>query len=212
MQPDVFVQALEKFSTLATAVVVLAFMLVAFKSGILRRVRFGSFEILASKQERDEARALIERVVAPDREGAPFETEQLAQYYAQVLAQSRTSFWFSLVFASIGFLVIVVAGFTYSRGGTGATVAQFIAGLVMDAVSALFFVQSKTAQKAMGEFFDKLRRDRQQVESRKLAESISDPAAKDALRIQLALHYADVPKSDEISQSIIGRCFGKREQ
>lgn len=81
----------------------------------------------------------------------------------------------------------------------------------MDAVAALFFVQSKSAQASMGDFFDKLRRDRQQVESRKLCEIISDAKAKDALRIQLALHYAELPNSDEVAKSIFQACFPSAE-
>ena len=179
----------------------------ALKSGVLTRLRLGAFEIEASPRERKEAAALIEAVARPESESVPFETEQLAQYYSQVLAQSKISFWFSLIFASLGFLVIVVAGFTYSSTANGATIAQFIAGIVMDAVAALFFVQSKNAQASMGDFFDKLRRDRQQVESRKLCEIVGDVRARDALRIQLALHYAELPKSDEIARSIIVSCL-----
>lgn len=179
----------------------------AFKSGVLRKIKFGGIELEASPKEKDEARALIDVISRPEKEPVPFETEQLAQYYSQVLAQSKISFWFSLIFASMGFMVIVVAGFMYSSTASGATVAQFIAGIVMDAVAALFFVQSKNAQASMGEFFDKLRRDRQQVESRKLCEIISDAKAKDALRIQLALHYAELPNSDEVAKSIFQACF-----
>ena len=78
-----------------------------------------------------------------------------------------------------------MASFLHSNGNIQATYLQVFAGVVMDAVSALFFVQSKNAQKSMGDFFDKLRRDRQQLESRKLCESISDQTAKDAIKMQL---------------------------
>jgi hypothetical protein len=152
--------------TAATVLTALMVLYIALRSGVLHRFKFGSFELVASRRDREQARALIESVSRPDREPVPFETEQLAQYYSQVLAQSKTSFWFSLIFASLGFAVIVIAGFMYSSATLGATVAQFFAGVIMDAVSALFFVQSKNAQAAMAEFFDKLRRDRQAFEAR----------------------------------------------
>jgi hypothetical protein len=202
--------AIETIQTVIAAIAGLAALLsigAAFRAGILRRIRFGAFEIEASPQDKAEARALIEAVAQSRDPDLPFETEQLARYYAQVLAQSRISFWFSLVFASLGFAVIVVAGFMYTSASSGATIAQFIAGLVMDAVAALFFVQSKSAQASMGEFFDKLRRDRQQAESRKLCESITNPQARDALRVQLALHYAEVPESEKISSAIMTSCL-----
>jgi hypothetical protein len=156
----------------------------AFRSGALQSLKFGPLEMKAPAREREQVRALIQSVARPDAEPVPFETEQLAQYYGQVLAQSRTSFWFSLVFASLGFFVIIGAGFLYTSANTGATVAQFFAGLVTDAVAGLFFVQSRGAQKSMGEFFDKLRRDRSQAEARRLYDNINDPRAKDALMIQ----------------------------
>jgi len=140
---------------------------------------------------------------AADDDGTPFETEQLENYYSQVLVQSRISFWFSLVFASIGFLIIVLAAFLHSTAAADSTIARFIAGGVVDAVAALFFVQSKKAQESMADFFDKLRRDRNHLEARKLCESLDSPAAKDALRVRLALHYAEVGNPDAIAEAII---------
>ena len=196
--------------TAATVLTALTVLFVAFRSGVLARFKFGSFELVASRRDREQARALIESVSRPDREPVPFETEQLAQYYSQVLAQSKTSFWFSLIFASLGFAVIVIAGFMYSSATVGATVAQFFAGVIMDAVSALFFVQSKNAQAAMAEFFDKLRRDRQAFEARKLCESLEDPVARDALRIELSLNYAGIAESSKVSKSILNDWLSTR--
>jgi hypothetical protein len=207
---DVLPQLAKYLEVSATAIAILATavtLIAAVRSGVLRRIRIGAFEIEASERDQEQARALIHAVAVPDHEPRPFETEQLAQYYAQVLAQSKTSFWFSLIFASLGFLVIVIAGFRYESTAAGATVAQIIAGIIMDAVAALFFVQSKNAQAAMGQFFDKLRRDRQQAEARKLCDSVTNNLACDALRIQLALHYAEVPTAQEIGNAIIGACI-----
>lgn len=187
-----------------TVVVALIVLVLAFKSGVLRRIRFGGLEVEASPREKAEAKALIQLVSSPSKDAVPFETEQLAQYYAQVLAQSRISFWFSLIFASLGFVVIVIAVFSGTGSTSTTTFAQIAAGVIMDAVASLFFVQSKSAQKSMGEFFDKLRRDRQQAESRALCDSIQNPDARDALRVQLALFYAGVEQSSQVATSILG--------
>jgi hypothetical protein len=203
---DLLSRVAEFTAATASILVALAIIVAGMRSGFLRRVRFGAFEIEASPQERAQAKALVAAVTTPDAQPVAFETEQLAQYYAQVLAQSNVSFWFSLLFASLGFVVILIAGFMYSRGPQTA-VAQGFAGMIMDAVAALFFVQSRRAQVAMNDFFDKLRRDRQQVESRRLCESIASPQARDALRIQLSLHYADVENRDEIAGLIIHACL-----
>ena len=123
-----------------------------------------------------------------------FETEQLANYYTQALTQARLSFYFSLVFASLGFAVIVTAVFMYT-GNIGATAVQTIAGVIMESVASLFFVQSRRTQEAMGQFFDKLRRDRDSVESRKLCNEVADPQVRDALRVRLSLHHAGIDPS-----------------
>jgi hypothetical protein len=207
MSPELLSSSVQVIAGVASILVALAIIVVAMRSGFLSRVRFGAFEIVASPKEQAQAAALVAAVTTPDKEPVPFETEQLAQYYAQVLAQSKVSFWFSLFFASLGFGVIVIAGFSYTKDAGGAAAAQFIAGIIMDAVAALFFVQSKNAQAAMGDFFDKLRRDRQQVESRRLCESITSGPARDALRVQLSLHYADVPNREQTAGVIINACL-----
>jgi hypothetical protein len=183
----------------------------AMRAGVLTRLRLGNFlDIQTTQIERQEARAVAE-ALAHSQEAVPFETEQLARYYGQILAQSKISFWFSLIFASLGFAVIIVAVFLYASSPAGATVAQFAAGVVMDSVAALFFVQSRNAQKSMGEFFDKLRRDRQQLESRKLCESLDNSVARDALRIQLSLHYAEVATAPEVAKSIFNTALPRAD-
>lgn len=174
----------------------------AMRTGALKRIKFGSFEIEGSTEDAQRFQALIKQSQSKEQKDIPFEIEQLANYYSQILAQSKVSFWFSLIFASLGFAVIVVAAFLYKDTNAEATFAQFIAGIVMDAVAGLFFVQSRSAQKSMGEFFDKLRKDRAQVESRNLCEAIQSQQAKDALRVHLALYYAGVEEHDRLAKNI----------
>ena len=194
----------EGFITFIAFLAVVVSILGAFKSGALSHLKFGAFEIKAGVEERKAVREIIESAVVTPKERVPFETEQLANYYSQVLAQSKVSFWFSLVFASIGFFIVVIAAFMHSQADVGSTIARFVAGGVVDAVAALFFVQSKQAQQSMSEFFDKLRRDRNHVEARNLCESLGTNEARDALRIRLALHYAEVGNPDENARSIYG--------
>jgi hypothetical protein len=185
-----------------------ASILGAAKAGVLKKVRLGGFEIEAATPEAQAFRQALEQSKrAPEREDLPFEVEQLANYYAQILSQSKVSFWFSLIFASLGFLVIVVAAFLYNQTNSGSAIAQFVAGIIMDAVAGLFFVQSKNAQKSMGDFFDKLRKDRAQVESRALCEAVSTQEAKDSLRVHLALFYAGVEGHETIAKSISDACL-----
>ena len=193
----------------ASVAVAIAFASIAgaFKSGVFKKIRLGSLEFEAS----DKDYVIFKEGLASREEKSekeiPFEIEQLANYYSQILSQSKISFWFSLIFASLGFATIVVAAFLYTDSNGTATIAQFIAGLIMDAVAGLFFVQSRNAQKSMGEFFDKLRSDRLHMESRSLSESIESTEARDALRLHLALHYAGVGESDGIAKHITEKCL-----
>jgi hypothetical protein len=188
--------------TAISIVAVVVSVIGAFKSGALNQVKLGSLEVKGGQVEKNQVDYVIRSIISSVGEEIPFETEQLANYYSQVLAQSKVSFWFSLVFASIGFFIIVLAAFMYSEADTGSTIARFVAGGVVDAVAALFFVQSKRAQESMSEFFDKLRRDRNHVEARKLCESLGSGETQDALRVRLSLHYAEVPSPDDIARSI----------
>jgi hypothetical protein len=102
----------------------------------------------------------------------------LREYHAQGLAQSKVSFWFSLIFAALGFAVIVSAIFSLQPEARlleqGRTFITLIAGTIIDAVAALFFVQSNKARQLMVDFFDRLRNDRKLEESLKLAINIPD--------------------------------------
>lgn len=204
-------QLLFKYAdTVITGIALLgaAFAIVAaLNAGVLKKITLGPFQIEAQKREFRDASDLLATAAVPGTEPLPFETEQLALYYAQILYQAKVSFWFSLVFASLGFAVIVLAAFRYSDQQAGSSVATFVAGIIMDAVAALFFVQSKSAQTSMGQFFDKLRRDRQHAESRRLCDTILDDRVKDSLKLLLALHYAEVAEpanvADMISRTVI---------
>ena len=179
----------------------------AFRAGVLKKVRLGGFELEAQTEEAKAFREALSHRGSEEAKDIPFEIEQLTNYYTQILAQSKISFWFSLIFASLGFATIVVAAFLYTDGAGAATAAQFTAGLIMDAVAGLFFVQSRNAQKSMGEFFDKLRNDRMHMESRNLCDSVEEKSAQDALRVHLALHYAGAPNSEAIAKHITESCL-----
>jgi hypothetical protein len=144
--------------------------------------------------------AEIDRIraeIAAAKPGAPipFEIEQLASYYALTLGQARVSFWFSLIFAAIGF-VVIIAGAAFSAGGELTTaVLKVGSGLIVDAISALFFVQSRRAQESMSAFFEKLRNDRQFVEARRICDDITNAALKNHLKTILVLQYSGLDAS-----------------
>lgn len=130
----------------------------------------------------------------------------LKQYHSQGLAQSRISFWFSLIFASLGFAVIIIAILTMDKDlkftEQGRTFITLTAGTIIDAVAALFFVQSNKARRLMSEFFDKLRADRKFEESLQLADQIPDSTLQSRLKILLALNFAEVKSTNGILSSM----------
>jgi hypothetical protein len=129
-------------------------------------------------------------------------------YHFQGLAQAKISFWFSLIFAAIGFAIICIGLLTSISEdgislGDAKTLVPLISGTIIDAVAALFFVQSNKARELMTEFFDRLRMDRKFEESLKLANDIPDPHMKIKIKIILSLHFAEIEVSDEFLAAIL---------
>ena len=79
-----------------------------------------------------------------------------------------------------------------------------VSGAVIDAVAALFFVQSNRARQLMAEFFDKLRVDRKLDEPLRLANEIADPKIQSSLKTVLALNFAEVGSASEVLTSVLG--------
>lgn len=127
-----------------------------------------------------------------DKDTKPFEIIALASYYNQALSRSTVAFWFSIVFGSIGFAVIILAFITHQNGDISGTIIKLTCGSIIDAVSTLFFVQSNTAQKNMIEFFEKLRLDRLNAEARDMIGEIENIKMRDELRAQLILKYSGI--------------------
>lgn len=128
--------------------------------------------------------------------GETFEERQYAlvrEYHARGLAQSVQSFWFSLISAALGFLVIV-STIIYTMVGVNPeisiSVIQLVSGAVIEAVSALFFVQSNKARELLVAFFDKLREDRKLEESVRFARDMDAGALKDRLQATMAASFS----------------------
>lgn len=126
----------------------------------------------------------------------------LKQYHSQGLTQSNISFWFSLIFAALGFVLIVTSILNIEKDKTFWTqttsLISLISGIIIDSVSALFFVQSNKSRELMATFFDKLRTDRKIEESLKLSDEIPDEILKSKLKMILSLHFAEINTTDKI--------------
>lgn len=174
------------------------------------KVRLGSFSVEFDKGEIEahigQAR---ERLSQEEPEATPADRQYrlLAEYHGQGIAQSKISFWFSMVFASLGFAVILIGVLTIDRDlkltAQAGPFLSLVAGTIIDAVSALFFVQSNKARRLMTEFLDRLRTDRKLEESLRQVSDIPDEVMKSRARVLLALHFADVKSPDGILDTII---------
>ncbi len=192
MSTEFFAFADKIFSAAAASIAVISVMFFAFsalRSGVIKNIKFGPLQLDAgiSKEEVDQ----ISNGISDKR---PFEVKALSNYYNQALSRATVSFWFSLIFASIGFGVIIFSFITHDSGNYADTALKIVSGTVIDAVSALFFIQSTNAQKSMGDFFEKLRLDRLNVEARELISEIENEERRDQLRAQLVIKYAGIDK------------------
>ncbi|MCU1326775.1 MAG: putative rane protein [Bryobacterales bacterium] len=124
----------------------------------------------------------------------PFEAVALAKYYNQALTRANTAFAVSLLSAALGFGVILYAIIFHTTADASGTALKILSGTIIDAVSALFFVQSTNAQQTMTAFFEKLRQDRLNDTARELIGEIENAEHKDQLKMQLILKYAAIDK------------------
>lgn len=134
-----------------------------------------------------------------------YDPSRFDEYHRQSIGQSRISFWFSLFFASMGFLIIATSVFAYSdkSGYLG-----IVAGTIIDVVSALFFYQSNKARQLMSDFFDRLRSDRKLEESLKLCDAIDEPIMRNALKVRLSLFFSGLEAGDPVATEIIRLSVG----
>jgi hypothetical protein len=185
----------------------------------LRSVKIGGFSVELEQVEKELDRlveTIPEEPTGADSRGLPparvreVDRRSLAlfeQYHTQGLAQSRQSFRFSLVFASLGFLIIagaVVNAVVQDTGIGGANAVSLLGGAVIEAVSALFFVQSNRARVLMEQFFDRLREDRALDEALRLSDEVTDPLVQSRLKTALAFTLADSKASDSVIQTVMG--------
>lgn len=150
----------------------------------------------------------------PDTSPADRQYILLREYHNQGLSQSKISFWFSLAFAGLGFTVIVSAilmarnstsensGDLWSQNVT--TLVSGISGIVIEAVSALFFTQSNRARVLMSEFFEKLRVDRKLDDALALTREMKDEDRKSRLQSLIAMSFSGIALDHQTLSHVLG--------
>jgi hypothetical protein len=199
----------------ALVVSILGFILLY--RGKLGRLEIGkAFRISTIEDEASRIRNRLSSAL-PQNNAKPTQQYALLQeYHAQGLAQSKISFWFSLVFAAIGFTIIILSVLTYVLSSqeylasatiidkAGKPVFAVVAGTIIDAVAGLFFVQSNKARQLMTEFFDRRRVDRKLDESLSVLSQIEDNVISSRVKAPLALNFAEIIVTDDVFRRLIG--------
>lgn len=116
-------------------------------------------------------------------------------YHAQVLAQSRQSFIFSLGAAVVGFFIVAVSIMLVLADQIAPGIASMVGAVLAEVVAALFFQQSNRARALMSGQLDGFRQaeeaDRRSRERRDLIELVVDTPTRDDLITQTVLRLAD---------------------
>ncbi len=197
-------------STLVPAIAALAGVLAMFLFLSRGTIRFGKFRFDFEKATTERVRQQINEDIA---RGASPQNALMREYHAQGLSQSRVSFWFSLTFASLGFAIIALSVGIFLQhfdnptaswlDAAGKPIFTLVAGTVIDAVSALFFVQSNKARQLMTEFFDKLRVDRKLDEALRLMSEIPDPVIASRIKGIVALTFSEVETDNAVLNAML---------
>jgi hypothetical protein len=190
--------------SVAAGMAVITLVIAVLLSPRARRLRIGPLDLIL-----DQERRIRDRLPAPGTEPRQEDRQYalLREYHAQSLAQSKVSFWFSLVFASLGFVVIVSGLLLVDRNSDlasqGATIFSLISGTIVEAVSGLFFVQSNKSRELMGDFFNRLRVDRKLDEALRLVSGMGDGHLRSKTEALLALHFSEVNPGASILEALL---------
>lgn len=125
-------------------------------------------------------------------------------YHEQRLAQSKWAFWLSFWGSIFGFVVIVFSI------GYGIIIGEsewpgIVSGIVIEAVSALFYGMTNRANEKISEFFRELTKESNVLEALKLAGKIEDSDIADELRVKLSLHLSGIDE-DKICKNTKDVC------
>ena len=122
----------------------------------------------------------------------------LKNYHEQALLQASVQFWFSLFAAVAGFVFIIIMILNNTHDMEWFDyVVKILPGVIIEAISALFFQQSKEIRDRATEFFDRLREDDKIDRSMDIAESIPDESLRSEVKAKIALHISGIGAEEE---------------
>lgn len=127
----------------------------------------------------------------------------IEEHHRQALKQATIQFWFSLISAVIGFIIIIIIIFIANSTLWYEYTLKLIPGLIIEAVSALFFSQSKHTRETSSDFLNRLREDRRYVKSISIVETITDEKLKSGVKAKIALRMSNVDTENEFLEKYL---------
>ena len=121
--------------------------------------------------------------------------ELIKNHHRQALLQATVQFWISIFAAFFGFVFIVIVILLSTDSAWYEGLINAIPGIVIEAISVLFFTQSKETRQQSSDFLNRLRQDRQYEKSIAIANEIQDEQLKSKLKAEIALHLCGISKS-----------------
>jgi hypothetical protein len=121
--------------------------------------------------------------------------ELIKNHHKQALLQATVQFWISIFAAFFGFVFIVAVILLSPSTEWYEGLINAIPGIVIEAVSVLFFTQSKETRQQSSDFLNRLRQDRLYEKSIAIANEIQDEQLKAKLKAEIALHLCGINKS-----------------
>lgn len=151
------------------------------------------------------------KFVLSDKGSFPNETEQMKkEYHKQRLWQSKMAFWLSFGGSIAGFLVIIVS-VIYGMYTNNNQWPGVVSGMVVEAVSALFYTLSNRANEKISEFFKELTVDSKIKNALELAREIEgEDNVKNQLFVKLSLHLSGIDE-EKICRSTLESCNLKKD-
>lgn len=129
-------------------------------------------------------------------------------YHEQRLSQSKWAFRLSFWGSIAGFFIIVMA-IRHSTGLNNAEWPGIISGVVIEAVSALFYGLSNRANEKITEFFTELTKDSNVKSAMKLCQQVKDDDVRDSLIVKLSLHLSGISE-EKICKDFKEVCDAKK--
>jgi len=126
----------------------------------------------------------------------------IQNHHEQAITQSVIQFWFSLIASVVGFVFIIVIVAVSEELQWYEYIVKTLPGVIIEAVSVLFFSQSKETRERASDFLNRLREDRQYAKSINLVETISDEKLRSLIKAEIALHLCGIKDINVITKDL----------